>query len=72
MRIAKIEITVLGNAVNTAVEGMATDIASGLLTALVGTLDECRKPGVTNEQLASEIRDEILSRLNGMSESNAN
>lgn len=71
MRVAKIEIKVIGNQLEASVTGNTLSIIQGLTSVMAKELNDSRKPGVTNEELANDIRDELLSILNS-GELNAN
>lgn len=68
MEETKIVITDCGNGVaNISIEGSSVIAAVMLTAALVETIHDCRDIGVTNEQLADEVRSMVLEGLEEMS-----
>ena len=71
MRIAKVEIKVIGDELEVFAAGNTISIIQGLTATLAKEINDSRKPGVTNEELANDMRDNLLSILNS-GELNAN
>lgn len=63
MNLAKIEIEVLEGRVKAHMKGNPYEILDALTDVIVSELSDNRKPGVTNEQLAAIMQEEILTRL---------